>query len=349
MKTSIGQLARELRAVWMLLLVSVALVIATPFFLTGPNLLNVLLAASITVLLAVGQTFVIILAEIDLSPGAILGVSGVITAIVLQSQPLIVGLMAGLVVGALAGLLNGVLVTTLRMPSFIATLGTMSVFAGLTLFITQGNPIAVNNSAFLGIGQARPLGMPMPVWISLVLTILFGLLLARTRFGRHAYATGDNVEAARLSGIKVYRVKILAFVISGVLSAVAGFVLTARLGTAQPTAGSGLELVAIAAVIIGGTSLFGGRGALVGTFIGAILLGVIDNGLNLLNVSPFLQGVVKGFVILFAVFLDRNSDLVRGLWRAMSSVRWSGNHPGGSSPDQPVSLPNQEKQKEVEQ
>jgi ribose transport system permease protein len=320
-KTSFGKLARELRAMWMLLLVAIALTIATPFFLTGPNLLNVMLAASVTVLLAVGQTFVIILAEIDLSPGAILGVSGVVTAIVLQTQPLIIGLLAGLGVGVLAGLLNGVLVTTLRMPSFIATLGTMSVFAGLTLFITQGNPIGVDNTAFLAIGQAHPLGMPMPVWISLVLTIIFGLILARTRFGRHVYATGDNAEASRLSGIKVHRVKILAFVISGALSSVAGFVLAARLGTAQPTAGSGLELVAIAAVIIGGTSLFGGRGALIGTFIGAILLGVIDDGLNLLNVSPFLQGVVKGFVILFAVFLDRNSDLVRGLWRNMASLR----------------------------
>lgn len=344
MKTSIGQLARELRAVWMLLLVSVALVIATPFFLTGSNLLNVLLAASVTVLLAVGQTFVIILAEIDLSPGAVLGVSGVVTAIVLQSQPLVVGLLAGLAVGAVAGLLNGILVTALRMPSFIATLGTMSVFAGMTLFITQGNPIAVDNSTFLGIGQARPLGMPMPVWISLVLTILFGLLLARTRFGRHVYATGDNVEAARLSGIKVYRVKILAFVISGVLSSVAGFVLTARLGTAQPTAGSGLELVAIAAVIIGGTSLFGGRGALVGTFIGAILLGVIDNGLNLLNVSPFLQGVVKGFVILFAVFLDRNSDLVRGLWRAALTLHWTGMRSGGSPTSELSHMANKDKE-----
>lgn len=336
MKTSLGKLARELRAVWMLLLVAVALTIATPFFLTGPNLLNVMLAASVTVLLAIGQTFVIILAEIDLSPGAILGVSGVVTAIVLQTQPLIVGLLAGLGVGVLAGLLNGVLVTTLRMPSFIATLGTMSVFAGLTLFITQGNPIAVGNAAFLGIGQAHPLGMPMPVWISLVLTIVFGLVLARTRFGRYIYATGDNVEASRLSGIKVHRVKILAFVISGALSSVAGFVLTARLGTAQPTAGSGLELVAIAAVIIGGTSLFGGRGALVGTFIGAILLGVIDNGLNLLNVSPFLQGVVKGFVILFAVFLDRNSDLVRGLWRTMASLRRVTGRSEGSSTLTPI-------------
>ncbi len=321
MKLTLGNLARELRAVWMLLIVALLLFIATPLFLTGPNLLNVLLATSVTVLLAAGQTYVIIVGEIDLSVGAVLGISGAISAIVMQTQPLIVGVLAGLAVGALAGLLNGLLITVLRMPSFIATLGTMSVLAGLTLFITQGNPIAVTDAGFLAIGQARPLGVPMPVWIILGVVIVFGLILVRTRFGRYVYATGDNAEASRLSGIKVYRVKILAFVISGVLASVAGFILTARLGTAQPTAGSGLELAAIAAVIIGGTSLAGGRGALIGTFIGAILLGVIDNGLNLLDVSPFLQGVVKGLVILFAVFLDRNSNIIRGLWRMLSSVK----------------------------
>lgn len=321
MKSTLGKLARELRAVWMLLIVAAILFIATPLFLTGPNLLNVLLATSVTVLLASGQTFVIINGEIDLSVGAVLGISGATSAMVMQTQPLIVGILAGIGVGAAAGLMNGLLVTFLRMPSFIATLGTMSMLEGLSLFITQGNPIAVKDAGFLAIGQARPLGVPMPVWISLGVVMVFGLLLARSRFGRYIYATGDNAEASRLSGIKVYSVKILAFVISGVLSSVAGFILTARLGTAEPTAGTGLELAAIAAVVIGGTSLAGGRGALIGTFIGAILLGVIDNGLNLLNVSPFLQGVVKGFVILFAVFLDRNSDLIRGLWRMLSSLK----------------------------
>jgi ribose transport system permease protein len=207
------------------------------------------------------------------------------------------------------------------MPSFIATLASTSAFAGLALFITQGNPVGVKNSGFLAIGQGRPLSIPMPVWIIVVVVLVFGFLLARTRFGRYVYATGDNPEASRLSGIKIHRTTILAFVISGALASLAGFVLTARLGTAQPTAGTGLELAAIAAVIIGGTSLAGGRGALVGTFIGAILLGVIDNGLNLLDVSPFLQGVVKGLVILFAVFLDRNSDLIRGLWKLVRPAR----------------------------
>jgi len=231
----------------------------------------------------------------------------------LRSQGLVAAVIAGLLIGALAGLVNGLLVTKTRMPSFIATLAMLSVLAGLTLSITQGNPVAVNNAAFEAIGQAKPLGVPAPILIMVASFVLFGFLLARSRFGRYVYAVGDNAEAARLSGIPVDNVKILAFVISGVLSAIGGFILTARLGTAQPTAGTGLELAAIAAVIIGGTSLAGGRGALVGTAIGAVLLGTIDNGLNLLDVSPFLQDVVKGLVILFAVYLDRNSATISRL------------------------------------
>jgi len=304
---TVGLLGRELRAIWMLLLVAIVLFIATPDFLTTGNLLNVVLAAATTALLAAGQTFVIILAEIDLSVGAIMGLAGVAVAIVLKDHGFLTALLIGLLVGALAGLINGLLVTKTRMPSFIATLAMMSVLAGLTLRITEGNPVAVNNDSFLAIGQAKPLGVPAPIWIMVAGFLVFGLLLARSQFGRYVYAVGDNAEAARLSGIPVDRVKILAFVISGVLSAVGGFILTARLGTAQPTAGAGMELAAIAAVIIGGTSLAGGRGALIGTAIGAVLLGTIDNGLNLLNVSPFLQDVVKGLVILFAVFIDRNS------------------------------------------
>lgn len=317
-------LGRDLRAIWMLLIVGVGLAFATPIFLTGPNLLNVALAAAVTIFLALGETFVIIMAEIDLSVGATMGMSSVVTAIVLQDQSTAVGLLAGIGTGILAGLFNGILVTMLRMPAFIVTLGTMSVFSGLTLFITQGNPISISSEAFLYIGRGRPLGIPMPVVLSVVVTIILGILLARTRFGRHAYATGDNADASRLAGIRVRPVKMIAFMISGSTAAVAGFILAARLGTAQPTAGDAMELVAIAAVIIGGTSLFGGRGAIIGTLIGALLLGVIDNGLNLLDVSPFLQNVVRGAVILFAVFLDRNSDLINRFWRSLPRRQQTG-------------------------
>lgn len=305
----------QLRAVWMLAFVAIALVFATPLFLQPSNMLNVLLTAAVVALIAAGQTYVIILAEIDLSVGAVLGFSAITTASVISQYGVVAGLAAGLAVGALAGLINGVLVTKAKMPSFIATLATMSIFAGLTLQFSQGNPVKVTNEAFLALGQGNLLGIPTPIWIMLVLGVLFGYILARTRYGRELYATGDNADAARLAGISTDRVKILAFMISGVLAATAGFILTARLGTAQPTAGTGLELAAIAAVIIGGTSLAGGRGALLGTLVGAVLLAMIDNGLNLLNVSPFLQSVVKGAVILLAVFVDRNSGVLMRIFR----------------------------------
>lgn len=312
MNPNLRRVLHQLRAAWMLLAVCVILAIASPVFATSANLLNVALATSVTALLAAGQTFVIILAEIDLSVGAILGFSAAITAMVLRHHSTITGIVVGLAVGAAAGLVNGLLVTKTRMPSFIATLATLSILSGLALQLTQGNPVSVTDYNFQNIGQARIAGIPTPVWIMIVVFVIFGILLARTRFGRYAYATGDNAEAAKLSGISVDRVKILAFVISGALAALAGFIVTARLSTAEPTAGTGLELEAIAAVIIGGTSLAGGRGDLLGTIVGALILGVIDNGMNLLNVNPFLQDVVKGLVILFAVLLDRNADVIRG-------------------------------------
>jgi len=312
MNPNLRRVLHQLRAAWMLLAVCVILAIASPVFATSANLLNVALATSVTALLAAGQTFVIILAEIDLSVGAILGFSAAITAMVLRHHSTITGIVVGLAVGAAAGLVNGLLVTKTRMPSFIATLATLSILSGLALQFTQGNPVSVSDYNFQNIGQARIAGIPTPVWIMIVVFVIFGILLARTRFGRYAYATGDNAEAAKLSGISVDRVKILAFVISGALAALAGFIVTARLSTAEPTAGTGLELEAIAAVIIGGTSLAGGRGDLLGTIVGALILGVIDNGMNLLNVNPFLQDVVKGVVILFAVLLDRNADVIRG-------------------------------------
>lgn len=312
MNPTLRRVLHQLRAAWMLLAVCVILAIASPVFATSANLLNVALATSVTALLAAGQTFVIILAEIDLSVGAILGFSAAITAMVLRHHSTITGIVVGLAVGAAAGLVNGLLVTKTRMPSFIATLATLSILSGLALQLTQGNPVSVTDYNFQNIGQARIAGIPTPVWIMIVVFVIFGILLARTRFGRYAYATGDNAEAAKLSGISVDQVKILAFVISGALAALAGFIVTARLSTAEPTAGTGLELEAIAAVIIGGTSLAGGRGDLLGTIVGALILGVIDNGMNLLNVNPFLQDVVKGVVILFAVLLDRNADVIRG-------------------------------------
>lgn len=320
MNPRLRQVLGELRAVWMLLAVGVILSVVSPVFLSSANLLAVALATSVTALLAAGQTFVIILAEIDLSVGSTLAFSAVVTALTLRHQPTIVGIAVGLAVGAAAGLLNGLLVTKTRMPSFIATLATMSILAGLALQISQGNPIAVTDYDFQNIGQARAAGIPVPVWIMAVVFVICGVLLARTRYGRYVYATGDNIEAAKLSGIAIDRVKIIAFMLSGLLAGLAGFIVTARLSTAEPTAGTGFELEAIAAVIIGGTSLAGGRGNLTGTIVGAFILGVVDDGMNLLNVSPFLQNVVKGLVILFAVLLDRNAAIFRGFLRRRPPV-----------------------------
>lgn len=311
----LSKVARELRALWMLIAVGVALSFASPVFATSTNLLNVALATSVTALLAIGQTFVIILAEIDLSVGSVLSFSAAVTALTLRHHSTVTGVVVGLLVGAGIGLVNGLLVAKTRMPSFIVTLAMMSILSGLALQVTQGNPVSVGDYDFQNIGQAQVAGVPVPVWLMAAGFLVFGVILARSRFGRYVYATGDNPEAALLSGIPTDRVKIYAFIISGALAALAGFIITARLSTAEPSAGAGLELEAIAAVIIGGTSLLGGRGNMIGTLVGALILGIIDNGMNLLNVSPFLQSVVKGLVILLAVLLDRNAAVIRNWFR----------------------------------
>lgn len=298
----------ELRSFIILLILIIIASILSPVFLTSSNILNVLLEVSVIAILAIGQTYIIILGEIDLSIGAILGLSAAISTGILSKGNLFETLLIGLLIGACAGFFNGLLVTIGRMPSFIATLGTMTAFAGLTLVYTGGNPIAVTSKSFQWIGQGYILNIPTPVLIMIILYVIFWFLLHRTHYGRYVFATGGNIECSRLSGINVTRVKNIAFVLTGLLSAVAGFVLTSRLSSAEPTAGSGMELDAIAAVIIGGTSLSGGKGQLIGTLIGAVILGVLDDGMNLLNVSAFYQGVVKGVIILLAVLLDSNID-----------------------------------------
>ncbi len=314
----------EMRALIVLALLVIVAALLSPIFLTPTNLLNILLEVAVTAILAIGQTYIIILAEIDLSVGAILGMAGAITAGVLSRGNFLEAFTVGLLVGAGAGLLNGLLVTIGKIPSFIATLGTMTAFAGLTLVYTQGNPISVSVHSFQWIGQGYVLGIPVPVWIMLVLYLVFWFLLHRTHYGRHVFATGGNEEASRLSGIRTFRVKMWAFLLTGILSAIAGFILTARLSSAEPTAGGGMELDAIAAVILGGTSLLGGKGGLIGTVIGAIILGVLDNGMNLLNVSAFYQGVAKGVIILLAVLFDRNISSISSALKRLGTITKEG-------------------------
>lgn len=287
-------------------IIFVALSITSRSFLTVHNLLNVALQTSVNALLAIGMTFVILTAGIDLSVGSILAFSSAITAGLLVGHVnIFLASVVGLVVGALAGLLNGIFVAYGRLAPFIVTLGTLTLFRGATEIYTGGVPIFNLPEAFSGFGAGTLVGIPIPVLVTAVIFALGLLALQRTTHGRRIYAIGGNERAAFLAGIPVKRYLMAVYVISGALAALAGLVLTSRLGSAEPTAGTGYELDAITAVVLGGTSLFGGEGTLWGTIIGALILGVISNGLNLLNVNSFYQDAIKGVIILFAIMLDR--------------------------------------------
>lgn len=291
-----------------LILLIVVISIMNSAFLDLSNLLNLLRQVSINGLIAFGMTFVILTGGIDLSVGSILALSSAFTAILITSglDP-IVALIVGVLGGFLLGVFNGVLVTFGSMAPFIATLATMTIFRGLTLVITDGNPITNLGDSYMFqlFGKGYFFGIPVPAVTMIIVFIILAIILQKTTFGRHTYAIGGNEVASKISGIKVNRVKILIYGISGLMSALAGAILTSRLNSAQPTAGTSYELDAIAAVVLGGTSLTGGKGRIVGTFIGVLIIGVLNNGLNLLGVSSFYQQVVKGIVILIAVLIDR--------------------------------------------
>ena len=282
-------------------LLCVALAILTPTFLTSGNILNVGRQVSIVAILAAGQTFVILTAGIDLSVGSVLALSGAVAAGVAASVGWGPGIVAGLLVGAGAGLLSGLAITLLLVPDFVATLAMLSIARGATLIYTGGQPIGVAEGGlrFLGAGTIGPI--PVPIVVTLIVFAISIVALRSTTFGRYVYATGGNRRAAAFSGIDIKRVRVLVYVVSGLLAGLAGVVLTGRLATADPQAGVGYELDSIAAVVLGGTSLFGGQGTVARTLLGALILGVLSNGMNLLVVSPFLQEVVKGIVIVIAV------------------------------------------------
>ncbi len=284
---------------------SVVLWILTPHFLTVSNLLNVLEQSAINAIVAAGMTFVIISGGIDLSVGSVLALAGIVLASLLQAGAgLPIAVTVALASAAICGLLNGLFVTVGRLPPFIATLGMMSVARGLALIWAEGRPISGFSESFRLMATGRPLGIPAPVLITLVVYAIAHVALAHSVFGRSIYAIGGNEEASRLSGVPVRFHKVGAYVVCGLTSGVAAVVLTARLNSAQPTAGIMYELDAIAATVIGGTSLFGGEGTLLGALIGALIMGVLRNGLNLLNVSSFVQQFVIGVVIIAAVLID---------------------------------------------
>ena len=279
--------------------------VATPHFLTVSNLLNVLEQTAINAIVAVGMTFVIISGGIDLSVGSVLALSGIALGSALQAGAAVpVAISLALAVGLGCGLVNGVLVTFGRLPPFIATLGMMSVARGAALMLAEGRPISGFDDGFRMLATGRVLMMPAPVIIAGLIYAVAHFVLGHTVFGRSTYAIGGNEEAARLSGVHVRYHKTAIYGVAGLMSAAAAVILTARLNSAQPTAGTMYELDAIAATVIGGTSLLGGEGTIMGALIGALIMGVLRNGLNLLNVSSFFQQVVIGVVIIGAVLVD---------------------------------------------
>jgi ribose transport system permease protein len=291
-----------------LLVLAAGLAVLSPDFLTVGNLFDVTRQVSINAVISFGMTLVILLGGIDLSVGSILAVASLVAALLMKAgDSAALAALVGILCGALMGAVNGLLVTKGRVAPFIATLGTMTLLRGLALVLSQGSPISgFPSGLFAALGGGYLLReIPLPVVWMLVLFASLWFVLDRTVFGRHVYATGGNPEAASLSGVNVDRVQILVYTISGFTAAMAGIILTSRLDSAQPTAGAGYELDAITAVVLGGTSLAGGRGWIFGTLLGALLIGVLNNGLNLIGVSAFYQQVIKGSVILLAVLLDR--------------------------------------------
>ena len=294
-----------------LVFITIILAFLSDSFFTVDNILNLLRQISINALIAFGMTFVILTAGIDLSVGSLLALGSALTAGMLANgMDPILAVFLGLLIGLMLGALNGIIITKGKVAPFIATLATMTIFRGATLVYTEGKPITglSDSLSFQIIGKGYFFFIPIPVIFMIVAFVILYFILNNTVFGRRVYAVGGNEEAATLSGVKADTVKIWVYALTGMLSVLAGIILASRLNSAQPTAGTMYELDAIAAVVIGGTSLMGGKGRIGGTLIGALIIGVISNGLNLLNVSSFYQQIVKGAVILFAVMLDRSKD-----------------------------------------
>lgn len=291
-----------------LLILIIVVSALNPAFLEPLNILNLLRQVAINALIAFGMTFVILTGGIDLSVGSTLALSSALMAslLVFGFHPLL-AIVAGCIIGAILGAVNGLMVTKGKMAPFIATLATMTIFRGLTMVFTEGNPITglSDSLMFQLFGRGYFVGIPVPAITMAITFALLWVVLHKTSFGRKTYAIGGNERASIISGIKVHRVKIMVYSLAGLLAGLAGAILTSRLDSAQPTAGTSYELDAIAAVVLGGTSLSGGRGRIVGTLIGALIIGALNNGLNLLGVSSFYQLVVKGIVIVIAVLMDR--------------------------------------------
>ncbi|ASM99079.1 ribose ABC transporter permease [Vibrio vulnificus] len=302
----------EQKSLIALLFLIVVVSFLNPNFFTVDNILNILRQTSVNAIIAVGMTLVILTAGIDLSVGSVLALCGAFAAsLVAMEVPVLIAVPTALLAGAALGAISGVIIAKGKVQAFIATLVTMTLLRGVTMVYTDGRPISTGFTdtadAFAWFGTGYALGIPVPVWLMVIVFAAAWYLLNHTRFGRYVYALGGNESATRLSGINVDKVKIGVYAICGLLAALAGIIITSRLSSAQPTAGMGYELDAIAAVVLGGTSLMGGKGRIMGTLIGALIIGFLNNALNLLDVSSYYQMIAKAAVILLAVMVDNKN------------------------------------------
>jgi ribose transport system permease protein len=307
----------KFQTIIVLLLMCIALSILSDKFLTVDNTWNVMRQISVNIVISVGMTLVILTGGIDLSVGSILALCGAITASLIKfgveipsinlflEFTLFGAIMASILIGGILGWFNGFMITKFKVPPFVATLAMLTIARGLTMLWTKGFPITGLGDDFAFLGTGWFLNVPMPVWISAIVVVVTIVVTNKTKIGRYIYAVGGNETASLFAGLNISGVKIFVYTAAGVLAGIGGLIVTSRLDSAQPNAGFGYELDSIAAVVIGGTALSGGKGTILGTVQGALIIGVLNNGLVLLNVSPFWQQVIKGLVILLAVIIEK--------------------------------------------
>jgi ribose/xylose/arabinose/galactoside ABC-type transport system permease subunit len=308
LKPSLSErLSFRIESLLVLILLIVVMSVLSPYFLSVSNFLNILVATSVIGVLAVGATFVISSAGLDLSLGSVMGFAGIVGALSMNGLglPWPFGIAGCLLAGLLAGFISGWLVTRGKIPAFIVTLGMLGLARGAALVLSDGKPVYGLPDWFVFLGQGRPFGIPMPAIIFLATALVAHYVLAYTRFGKYTLVIGDNETAARAMGVRVENQRLKLYMLSGLMAGIAGLIFAARVNAGDPTAGLNYELTAITAAIIGGTNLFGGRGSILGTLIGALIMGVLQNGLNLLAVQAYYQQMAIGAVLIFAVWLDQ--------------------------------------------
>ncbi len=297
--------ARQLVLLFILLGICLLWTVMTPNFFTFNNIINVIRQASYTSVASIGMTMVIIIGEIDLSAGSLVAVSGLVSAWIFETtNSVVLSIAATILVGVVVGFANGFLTAKGELPGFIATLASMTILRGLAYILTGGDPISVSDDRYLRLGTGYVGFLPIPVIIMVVCMIFGSFIMNKTRFGRYIYAVGGNAEASKWSGLNVDKVKILVYLIMGVLTAIAGLIVSARLGSGQPSAGQNFEMDCITAAVVGGTSMSGGKGKLFGTIVGVLLLSVLSNGMTLINVNSYWQQIIKGIIIVVAVLID---------------------------------------------